>query len=625
MFHRALAGLAVVALGIAVTASPGTAQQITVPQQSKVIDSHLQKAWSENKLVPAAKANDFEFIRRVFLDVIGRTPTAEEVRDFDRDKAPNKRPRLINRLMNAEAYKIKDAAGKDMKGEDGKPIVFEYAREYAEHWADIWTVWTMTRTGTHEIYHEQIKFWLEKQFSNNVPYDKLVRDLLTATGKGSENGAANFVMAHLGEPSPNERRISDGPFDAIPITSRVTRLFLGVQTQCTQCHDHPFNPEWGQENFWGVNAFFRTTNRDRTPAPPAGMNKKKAPEAMPVTLSDDPKLNSGLRIYYERRTGVLMSIKPTFLPNLSDLEKDKAERAKKPLPANSMQSRREILADYVTGHDNFSKAYINRMWSHFFGRGLNEQNVPDDFGGHNKLIHPEMLEQLGAEFSKYKYDPKVLIEWICNSDAYNLTYIAANKEMAKPDYDVYFAHMPLKAMSPEVLFSALETATKADQAVDKDARKAARDTWMTKLVNNFGDDEGNEMTFNGTIVQALLMMNGKELNEEIKRPDGLVAKAMAKANKLPPGSRDNFIIEEIYLTALGRKPGQALLDVEKIDPKTKRKTTSKVTETQFVLQQLAAAKASATSAGGKGKGPVEAFYEDLFWSLLNTNEFMLNH
>jgi len=622
-FRSGLVLLAVV--GLALTVSRAKAQQVVAPHQSKIIDSALSKAWTENKLQPAAKAGDNEFIRRVFLDVIGRTPTAEEVRDFvERDKAPNKRARLINRLINAEAYKIKDAAGKELKGEDGKAIVFEYASEYAEHWADIWTVWTMTRGGTHRIYHEEMEFWLKKQFANNRPYDQIVRELLTANGKGSENGAANFVMAHLGEPSPNERRISDGPFDSIPITSRVTRLFLGVQTQCTQCHDHPFNPEWGQENFWGVNAFFRTTNRDRTPAPAAVLNKKKELDALPVTLSDDPKLNNGLRIYYERRSGVLMSIKPTFLPNLADLEKDKAEREKKPLPGDSMKSRREVLADYVIAHDNFGKTYVNRMWAHFFGRGLNEQAVPDDFGGHNKLIHPEMLEQLGQEFIKYKYDPKVMIEWICNSDAYNLSYMAANKEMAKPDYDVYFTHMPLKAMSPEVLFSALATAVKADSAVDKEARKTAREAWMRKLVNNFGDDEGNEMTFNGTIVQALLMMNGKELNDEIKRSDGLVAKALAKAAKLPAGTRDQAVIDEIYITALGRKPSTTVsVDVEKFDPKSKKKSSVKMSESAFILQQLAAAKVAGKD--GKGKGSVENFYEDLFWSLLNTNEFMLNH
>jgi hypothetical protein len=482
-----------------------------------------------------------------------------------------------------------------------------------------------------------MKFWFEKEFMNNTPHDQIVRKLLTASGTGNANGAANFIMSHLGEASPAERRISDGPFDAIPITSRVTRLFLGIQTQCTQCHDHPFNPEWGQENFWGVNAFFRTTSRDLAPTPSLGaLNKKqKGMEAAKVTVSDDPKLNSGLRIFYERRSGVLMSIKPTFLPNLADLEKDKGDRAKKPLPTDSSKSRREILADYVISHDNFGKAFVNRMWAHFFGRGLNEQPAADDFGGHNKVIHPEMLEQLGQEFIKYKYDPKAVIEWICNSDAYNLSYVAATKDMSKPEYDAYFARMPLKAMSPEVLFNSLETALKADMAVDKEARKAARENWMKKLVNNFGDDEGNEMTFNGTIVQALLMMNGKELNEEIKRNDGTVHKAIAKYR-----GNDARIIEEIFLTALGRRPSTTTVTVTTVE--NKKKVTHSMNELAIVQAHLRASAgagvagpgpAPAPKGKGKDKAPApsrpsnsyEAAYEDLFWSLLNTSEFMLNH
>jgi hypothetical protein len=327
------------------------------------------------------------------------------------------------------------------------------------------------------------------------------------------------------------------------------------------------------------------------------------------------------------------------LPNLADLEKDKAERIKKPMPSDGGKSRRQVLADYVVGHDNFSKAFVNRMWAHFFGRGLNEQPAPDDFGGHNKLLHPEMLEELGKEFAKYKYDPKAVIEWICNSEAYNLSYVAPSKDMAKPDYDPYFARMPLKAQSPEVLFESLTTATKADNAVDKEARKAARDAWMNKLVRNFGDDEGNEITFNGTIVQALLMMNGKELNDEIRRPDGVVAKALARSAKMSPAAREQYMIDEVYLTALGRRPGGHVLEIESVNPKTKQKTVTRISEIQFVKSQLETAKSGRMMPEPKGgkqpKGPpakkdpetviYQQFFEDLFWTLLNTNEFMLNH
>jgi Protein of unknown function (DUF1549)/Protein of unknown function (DUF1553) len=623
--------------------------QVQTPAQSGIINEHLSKAWKDNSLTPAKAATDNEFIRRVFLDVLGRIPTAEEVREYERDKSPNKRAKLIHRILHEEAYKLKNAAGGDLLDEKKKPFVFEYYKEYAEHWSDIWAVWLMTRTGTNDDYHTQMKKWLDAQFMKNVGHDQLVRQLLTATGTNKpdasdKNPAVNFIMAHLGEKTPDLRKkdkeeenrpVTDGPFDYVPITSRVTRLFLGIQTQCTQCHDHPFNPEWGQENFWGVNAFFRQVARNGDPTPTDALRKKKD-KNMPVqsvVIKDDPSLNVSARIYYERRTGVLMSMKPQFLPDLAELEKDRGERAKKLIPANA-RSRRDALADYTIAHDNFAKAYVNRIWAHFFGRGLNEQATADDFGGHNKVIHPEMLSKLAHEFIRYKYDPKALIEWICNSDAYSLSYVAPNKDMTKPEYDVFFAKMPLKAVSPEVLFEALTTATKADLQVDPETRKSNRDRWMEKLVNNFGDDEGNEMTFNGTIVQALLMMNGAELNAEIRRSDGTVAKVLEKAQKLAPGARDSFVIEELYLTALSRRPSATtMVEIDIINPKTKKKTgVSKISELAFVQQQMAHAKNNPATPDPKGKGkasgggdPYKQFCEDLFWSLLNTNEFMLNH
>ena len=144
-----------------------------------------------------------------------------------------------------------------------------------------------------------------------------------------------------------------------------------------------------------------------------------------------------------------------------------------------------------------------------------------------------MLNRLSEEFVKYGYDPKKLIEWICNSDAYSLTYqsngLAEGKGgNAKDEAAPYFTRMSLKSMSPEVLFESLDVATRLDMAPDKDAKKTKKEKWMEKLTRNFGDDEGNEVTFNGTIIQALLMMNGGELNSEVSRQDGTSAVDKAK-------------------------------------------------------------------------------------------------
>src|SRR5207245_1912486 len=137
---------------------------------------------------------------------------------------------------------------------------------------------------------------------------------------------------------------------------------------------------------------------------------------------DSPELNRGGRIFFERRSGIMHAQKPNFLPNLAELEKD-GSMPKRPIPVDAAgKSRREVLSDYVIQHDNFAKAYVNRVWAHFFGRGMNELPAPDDFGGHNKVVHPDLLNKMASDFINYGYDPKKLIEWVCNSDAYSLSY-----------------------------------------------------------------------------------------------------------------------------------------------------------------------------------------------------------
>jgi hypothetical protein len=359
-------------------------------------------------------------------------------------------------------------------------------------------------------------------------------------------------------------------------------LFLGVQIQCTQCHDHPHNPEWKQSHFWGVNAFFRQSEREGTPQ--MRNNNQRMEVAAKLTLKDNPSYNRSKTVYYEKRIGVVEATGAKFIDGRS-------------IPADNKKSRRETLADYIVSHDQFAKAYVNRLWGHFFGRGLNQQASVDDFGEHNEVVHRELLDSLAASFKNYKYDIKQLIEWICNSDAYSLS-VVANATNSKPDVENLFSRMLLKTMTPEQLFESLMLATnppqpkkgsKTKRAVVDEARKKARQDWMDKLVRNFGDDEGNEVTFNGTIVQALLMMNGREINSELSKKDGAVGTAItrAKGNK-------SAVIRELFLMALNREPTSA--------------------ERSLIEKE----------ANRTGVDPL-AFFQDVYWALLNSNEFILNH
>lgn len=628
------------------TGAPGTS-----PQAQK-INEYIRKGYESAGIKKwAVKSTDQEYIRRVFIDLIGRIATPEEVIDFERDTSADKRVKLVQRLLGSQSYVPKNKSGQpftvpsaDAKSK-AQPLTKYYAEEYAEHWANIWTVWLMTRTG-HPDYRDQINVWLEDQFSvtpsrGPISHRELVTKLITAKGTvgGAKMGtgwtpkpdyAANFIVHHLGDAVKDAKeRERDGAFDAVPITSRVTKLFLGLQTQCTQCHDHPFNKEWVQSDFWGVNAFFRQTVRSGTPsaAPGQGNNAKMA-NANQITLTDNTDINSEMLVYYERRDGRRLSSFPVMLKDYAQAQAGEKSTRMLATPTPN-KTRREQLAEWVVSHDNFGKAYVNRMWAHFFGRGLCKEPAADDFGSNNEVVHPELLDYLGKEFATYNYDCKKLMEWICTSDVYNLSHVGV-KEYVDVKFDPFFARMPMKAMSPEVLFESLMTATgtmaeKRNPAA-ADARKGARDAWMRKLVRQFGDDEGNELSFNGTIVQALLMMNGSELNGEIGVGRGAAATDIVQEVMNRNKGSVTGVYNDLFLLTLNRRPtndevaklnlvreGKATVNLGSPVPKgpASKGPTPKGTNT-FV-------------PGAGGPGGEKAFYQDVFWALLNTSEFMINH
>jgi hypothetical protein len=530
---------------------PAIVTPSNLPEQVRVINERIAEKWHSEKLTPSPRCSDYDFIRRASLDIIGRIATLEEIDRYMKDPPTTRRSQLIDRLLKSE--------------------------EYASNWATIWTTWLMTRSGPAD-YHKQMHLWLEEQFSKqNCGFDRVVFELLTAKGKTKENGAVNFILSNLGEPTKPDNAKEEGNFSFVPATSRTTRLFLGLQTQCTQCHDHPFKAQWKQKHFWGTNAFFRQVVRKGNPAMTRNM-----PEAPELTLDEDPTVNldeeqkTGI-VFYERRNGVLMTTGPAFLLD------------NKKTPPKPGVSRRELLADAIIKSDYFPKAYVNRLWAHFFGHGMNSPGSFDDFGEDNQITHPELMDYLANEFRAYQFNPRELIKWICNSEAYNLSS-ASNSTNEKAEAEPFFSRMLLKAMTPEQLFESLMVATEAEAAETKDAKRKLRDRWMQKLIVNFGDDEGNEVTFNGTVVQALIMMNGNEINDAIShKTKGPVARAAKKR------AGNKAIMDTIYLAVLNRLPNQT--ESQKIQAHTRIRSE---------------------------RDPY-APWQDLQWALLNSNEFILNH
>jgi hypothetical protein len=530
-----------------------------VPEMVKVINEKLEAGWKANKVTSSHYADDYEFIRRASLDIIGRIATPDEVRAYLRDPPDKRRSMLIERLLSSP--------------------------EYPRHWGNLWANWLLTRSEPfgRGTYHDQTTLWLEDQFAQNKPYNEIVTKLITAKGKNTENGAVNFILAHLGEQIRNTRDKPDrvkeeGHFEMVPITSRITRLFLGTQVQCAQCHPHPFLPSLKQEQFWGMNAYLRQVRLDGTR--PLADGRKMA--RGPLTLADDDSVNPDANVFYEQRDGRMRMWKAESLPAPGK------ERGKRMPAGTKGLARREELAKQITEHEMFPKAIVNRMWGVFYGRGF--VNPVDDFNDNNQPANPELLNELAARFKHYNYDLQKLIRWMTHANAYHLSYVA-NKTNDKVEQETLFSRMVMKSMSPEQLFESLMVATRAAQSETPAAKKKLRDEWLGRLITNFGDDEGNEVTFNGTVVQALLMMNGKDINDAIARKDkGTVALALRNRTQAA-------VIAELYLAALNRPP--------------------RPRELQEIRARLPLRLGYKDSA--------EAAAQDLFWALLNSNEFILNH
>jgi hypothetical protein len=546
-------------------------------EQVAFINESLEKAWKENRVVPSERCSDYEFIRRASLDIIGRIAKIEEIDRFLKDKEERRRSLLIERLLAGE--------------------------EFANNWANLWTVLLMTRSGTPKLYREQMHEWLadmlmEKRASGAgktvtayPDWSKIATELLTAQGETNENGAVNFVLTHLGDEIKQDAA-TNGKYDMVPVTSRTTRLFLGLRTQCVQCHDHPFNGDWGQHHFWGINAFFRQVDPNGRPGMMVNKNKKEL-GMQRFAVKDNPNFNVKGIVPYERRSGVLLYTDATFLDG------KKMGAIKDP----AKQTRRTELAKFITSSPYFAKAYVNRTWGHFFGRSFTKDYV-DDFGEHNPIAHQELFEKISEDWAKkYHHNPKDMIRWICNSKAYGLSSIA-NKSNDKSEDEAFFARMLLKAMTPEQLFDSLMTATAAKVGQTKESKAKLRDNWLEKLIVNFGDDEGNEGSFNGTVVQALMLMNGQDINTAIMDKDTGTASVVMKMYPPSNAATAGKAMDILFKAALNRPPTR--MEMEKI-----------LSPSTFNFSKMPT-----------NRDPVAfwtGYYQDVFWALLNSNEFILNH
>jgi hypothetical protein len=554
------------------TSSKGPAPKLggshqALPQVRR-INEEIRRVWEDNKLQPSSAATDGEWCRRIYLDVVGRVPSVQELRDFVTSREPDKKAKLTNKLLNDDAY----------------------TEDYARNWTTIWTNLLIGRNGGLErrtiTSREGMQKYLRDSFARNKPYDRMVYELVTATGSTTPgekefNGATNFLIGKLEE-------------NAAQATAMTSKIFLGLQVQCTQCHNHPFN-EWKQQKFWEFNAFFRQTASD--PRRPA-----RDFEAARLFNQDFAGEGSGSGpseaiIYYELRNGLLQSAFPVFV--------DGTEIGRSGYLSDC--DRRTELGKLVTQSTFMDRTIANRMWQHFLGYGFTKP--VDDLGPHNAPSHPALLDYLGEELRKNSFNLKELIRWIVLSEPYSLSSkIAANNKSDDPllGESPKFTHFYLRQMSAEQLYESLLVATQAHKArgtyEEQEKQKAE---WMKQFVIAFGTDEGDEATtFNGTIPQALMLMNGELVRKAISADKGGFLHTIS-TNSMKPAEKIQYLFE----AGVGRRPTQGEIGL---------------------ANQLLGARQMEWSRQKKDRpensaDPATLAMQDVFWALLNSNEFILQH
>ena len=601
-----------------------------------VIDTHVLAKLRRLNIHPAEPCDDATFLRRASLDVAGELPTPEEVRAFLADAAPDKRSKKIEELLARPGY----AALWATKFCDLlRPAGFDGRNGFTE------------AAETRRFYE-----WLRARMKENTPYDQLAERVLLATSLDGRTGPewVKEVRSLLEENAalrPDlkayaDRRTLDlywqrSNATGVKGTMQVAHAFLGLRLECAQCHRHPHDV-WQQDDLLSfANFFMRVSN------PAAGGSsaliakeadalvkdakdlrdaaKKVAEKLKDKTLPKDEvtKLNAEVKTLNDKATALEAASKrikgteihalgkPTFASMTSTLGTQKSETfrllgAKQPVTAGADQDPREVVVAWLRAPDNpfFAKAIVNRVWAHYFGRGIIDP--PDHLSPLNPPSHPELLDALAKGFIENKYDLKWLHRTILASRTYQQT--AATNATNRTDTTNY-ASAYLRRLPAEVLVDAVNHATGGTETyppelflpVGAKAVEVAGGTGADRgraslqyAFSIFGRPMRNpdvqcdcERDGKPTIVQTLYLANHPAVLQKISDPKGRVAQVLKAV------ADDDKRIGELYLWTLSRLPTDD--------------------ERRVCLKYV---KDASTPQWG---------YEDVLWSLLNTREFLLNH
>jgi len=540
------------------------------------VDRQLAAAWRKAHLSPGPVTDDATFLRRVTIDLTGTIPTADAVRAFVADKRKDKRARAVDELLESPAY--------------------------ARHWATYWDRALMGRLPkmVPVLDHPGFDRWLEDQFADNRPWNELVRDLVGKSGVNTDEPAVNWILRYAQQPTD--------------LTGKLSRLFLGVQIQCAQCHDHP-SEKWKQDDFRSLAACFARTG--------------------PVLLEQKQKGQKGQAV---RKVELVDQPGPTFGgPKTPDLRLIALSppRALDGTDFSNADNRRAAFTAWLTRPENpwFARAIVNRYWAHLVGRGFVEPI--DDFRHSNPTVMPELLDALATDFVAHGYDLEHLIRLICATRAYQLAVVAGHPGDGD---EQLFVHHRMRPLTGEELYNALSSATNLENALMK-AGLPNVDQIKQQIQGAFDflfstdEEAAPPADFAGSIQQALLFLNGRLINRASAAVPGMTLSGI-----LDFPADDALKIEALYLRTLSRKPTPAETArwIAYVDAPREVVAENKGQARQLMRlgrhekrspqkNPIGAIDRAARKLDPSEPTAKQQAYEDVFWALLNSSEFIFQH
>jgi hypothetical protein len=477
-----------------------------VPEYNYV-DTLVDEKLKLVKVLPSQVCTDTEFIRRIYLDLTGLPPRPEEVHAFLADPRPSraKREALVDKLVGSA----------------------EFVEYWTNKWADLLQV---NRKFLGEKGALALRNWIRQAVATNMPYDKFVYTILTASGSTLENPPAAYFKI-LRDP--------EGTME------NTTQLFLAVRFNCNKCHDHPFE-RWTQDQYYHLASYFAQVGRKDDPK---FKNQK-------VGGTDVEAATSLVEIIYDKKAG---DVKHERTGAIAAPEFPYTEAE---MPSATI-SRREQLARWITSKTNphFAKSYVNRIWSYLLGVGIIEPI--DDIRAGNPPTNPKLLDRMTGEFIQSGFNVQQLMRLICKSRVYQQS-IATNKW--NQDDDINYSHAIARRLPAEVLYDAIYRVTGSTEtlsgmpvglrAVQQIDSKVETPSGFLDLFGRPPRESACECERSASMMlgPVLNLINGPVVADAIKDPNNQITKMVV-------GEKDDGkVVENLFLSILSRRPSKAELE-----------------------------------------------------------------